>query len=335
MAAGPMVMKPAGSLIQAIQIQASSPGRHVVTALTRAELLREGQMASRDLHVIDPSFQNRMDTILAKPTAILLNLGDLRAAITAKRMLLFDMDHPLVASLIPKLEIALPRTLACSDERNAMPFEFACLEVILDHFCTTSRKRFEDLHEELQPLLDRLAHQQQATDMDDMRKLLWVRNRLLSCETDIREARTAVGDVLAADEDMASMYLTMYALTGHHRLPNEHREVEELFEDKFKQLVEIENEISEMKRVMDASEDIFRMIIDSKRNAMIKMSLLANIATVSMGTGATVGSIFGMNLMSSLETSPHAFAITASCISLMVGGTFYGALHYCKSRHLL
>lgn len=51
--------------------------------------------------------------------------------------------------------------------------------------------------------------------------------------------------------------------------------------------------------------------MDTSRNSLLTLDLQASIATMGLASGAFIAGLFGMNLHSSLETTPYAFWSTS------------------------
>jgi hypothetical protein len=62
---------------------------------------------------------------------------------------------------------------------------------------------------------------------------------------------------------------------------------------------------------MKNTETIMHIVLDKQRNDIILFDLKANLMAVSIATGTFVSSLFGMNLVSSLESSVGLFYLVA------------------------
>lgn len=127
--------------------------------------------------------------------------------------------------------------------------------------------------------------------------------------------------LLVSDEDMAAMYLTDTREGVGGRLQN-HQEVEILLENYSRRLEEMRNGVSELQGFISATEAYLKIRYDGQRNKIMRQTLVLSIGTFSMGTGTAVSSLFGMNLLSGLETHPHAFAAVASALCATSVGVF-------------
>lgn len=52
------------------------------------------------------------------------------------------------------------------------------------------------------------------------------------------------------------------------------------------------------------------MALDRHRNSLLKMTLMLNIFAVSVSSAAIIPALFGMNLVSQLESNAYAFGAT-------------------------
>ena len=82
--------------------------------------------------------------------------------------------------------------------------------------------RFSMFASGIKPLLD------DAFDSEGraLNRLLPIKYGLVAFETIVSETAKAIEDILEADEDMAEMYLTVKAKTGHRRSVDRHEDVE-------------------------------------------------------------------------------------------------------------
>jgi hypothetical protein len=122
--AAPLAAPNGVAWLQALQVQASSPDRAILTALPRRALCAETGLALRDLRVVDPSFRGQLPAILVRRGAIVVALEHLKAVITAERVLLFDASSARVKQFVPELLRALA-TSGDADETHGHAGELA------------------------------------------------------------------------------------------------------------------------------------------------------------------------------------------------------------------
>lgn len=76
-------------------------------------------------------------------------------------------------------------------------------------------------------------------------------------------------------------------------------------------------------------------MLDSGRNALLALDIKISMATMGVGVGALVAGLFGMNLVSGLEDTPHTFFIVtggAGIVALLV--YWYSSRVLRKVRHV-
>ena len=123
----------------------------------------------------------------------------------------------------------------------------------------------------------------------------------------------ALKELLKNDRDMADMYLSR-AVSDE----DDHEEVEFLLEAYVSDLSEIEMKSSGMIAHIEDTMQILELHLNSRRNHIIKLSLIMESLAVTTGTGAFIGSIFGMNLLSGLENHPAAFYYVLSATATLM-----------------
>lgn len=72
--------------------------------------------------------------------------------------------------------------------------------------------------------------------------------------------------------------------------------------------------------------------MDASRNALIRIDVAINMATLSIACGGTIAAVFGMNLESGLETAPGAFLIAAAGVTCLATVTFFGLYGFARWR---
>merc|ERR1719468_945368 len=109
-------------------------------------------------------------------------------------------------------------------------------------------------------------------------------------------------DLLNNNRDMADMYLD-----SSPREEYDHEEVEFLLEAYVADLAQIDMRAQAMIAHIDDTLQILELHLNARRNRIIRLSLILETFAVTTGTGAFIGSIFGMNLLSGFESHPTAF----------------------------
>ena len=116
-----------------------------------------------------------------------------------------------------------------------LPYEFRALEAVLISVTSALEGEFEGVRD---PVVRVLRELEEDIDRDKLRHLLIYSKKLGTFEQKARLVRDAIDDLLDADDDLASMYLTEKA-NGHERGEDDHQEVEMLLESYHKVCDEI------------------------------------------------------------------------------------------------
>ncbi|KAJ2654876.1 magnesium ion transporter [Coemansia sp. RSA 1200] len=285
----------------------------------KSELCAQHGLQPRDLRKIDSKFVNQMPAILVRKHAILINLLHIRALIEADRIVLFDSIGPqgsynqglLVYELQERLRspsASKSASAAAVAAESAQPFEFRALEAVLISVVNALQSDEEVLVNLVHNLL---AYLEESVDRSKLRELLQYSKRLSRFSQKVLNIRDAIEEVLEQDEDLASMYLTE-KLRGTMRRKDDHEDVELMMETYLKQVEEIVNHIESASSHVRTTEDVVNIILDSQRNSLLLLEIRLTILTVGLSTGTFITGLFGMNLLSTLESHPEAFFVVSS-----------------------
>ena len=190
-------------------------------------------------------------------------------------------------------------------------FELQVLETAL---ATIVAKLYRQL-ELVEPLLDGLVNDtiSQPTT-HKIGRLAALKKSIFTHKQGIQAITNALKELLNNDRDMADMYLE----SASNREDDDHEEIEFLLEAYVSDLSEIEMKSSAMIAHIDDTMQILELHLNSRRNHIIKLSLIMETLAVATGTGAFIGSIFGMNLLSGLENHPAAFYYVFSATATLM-----------------
>lgn len=188
----------------------------------------------RDLRKIDSS---TLPHILVRTSAILINLLHIRCLIKHNRVLVFDAYGTTDSHTQSLFMYDLEGKLQLREGRSAgsLPYEFRALEAVLISVTAGLEGEFEGVRE---PVVKVLRELEEDIDRDKLRHLLIYSKKLGTFEQKARLVRDAIDDLLEADDDLASMYLTEKA-QGIEREEDDHTEVEMLLESYYKVCDEI------------------------------------------------------------------------------------------------
>ncbi|KAL9101204.1 MAG: hypothetical protein Q9163_003522 [Psora crenata] len=261
--------------------------------------------------------------ILVRPSAILINLLHLRVLIKHNCVLVLDTYGSTGSFAQSQFMYDLSGKLSQKDSRQAagLPYEFRALEAVLISVTTGLEGEFEGVSE---PVVRVLRELEEDIDRDKLRHLLIYSKKLGTFEQKARLVRDAIDDLLEADDDLVTMYLTERA-QGKVREEDDHTEVEMLLESYHKVCDEIVQVSSNLVSNIRNTEEIVKAILDANRNSLMLLDLKFSIGTLGIGSGAFVASLYGMNLKNFIEESDLGFVgVTGWSIIFAIAVCTYG-----------
>ncbi|KAA8643425.1 hypothetical protein EYZ11_007285 [Aspergillus tanneri] len=286
----------------------------------KSELIAKYGLLPRDLRKIDSS---TLPHILVRPSAILINLLHLRVLIKADRVLVFDAygstDSYMQSMFVYDLEGKLRQKQV--QGAGALPYEFRALEAVLISVTTGLEEEFNGVRE---PVVRVLRALEEDIDRDKLRHLLIYSKRLGTFEQKARLVRDAIDDLLEADDDLASMYLSESA-NGIEREDHDHQEVEMLLESYHKVCDEIVQASGNLVTGIRNTEEVVKAILDANRNSLMLLDLKFSIGTLGLATGTLFSALYGMNLKNFIEESDIGFGgVSATCFAITAVVCMYG-----------
>ncbi|KAF3399768.1 Mitochondrial inner membrane magnesium transporter mrs2 [Penicillium rolfsii] len=289
----------------------------------KSELIAKYGLLPRDLRKIDSS---TLPHILVRPSAILINLLHLRVLIKADRVLVFDAygstDSYMQSLFIYDLEGKLRQKQSqVAQAGQALPYEFRALEAVLISVTTGLEEEFNGVRE---PVVRVLRALEEDIDRDKLRHLLIYSKKLGTFEQKARLVRDAIDDLLEADDDLATMYLTERG-TGKEREEDDHQEVEMLLESYHKVCDEIVQSSGNLVTNIRNTEEVVKAILDANRNSLMLLDLKFSIGTLGLATGTLFSALYGMNLKNFIEESDLGFGgVSFVCFALTGVVCLYG-----------
>lgn len=270
-----------------------------------------------------------------RPSAILINLLHLRCLIKHNRVLVFDIygstDSYAQSLFMYDLEGKLRQKQASAALGGNLPYEFRALEAVLISVTSGLESEFEGVRE---PVVRVLRELEEDIDRDKLRHLLIYSKKLGTFEQKARLVRDAIDDLLEADDDLASMYLTEKA-EGQEREEDNHEEVELLLESYHKVCDEIVQVSSNLVSAIRNTEEIVRAILDANRNSLMLLELKFSIGTLGISAGMFIAALYGMNLENFIEETHYGFAgISGLSTVIAVIACMYGLRKLRKVQRL-
>ncbi|KAL5341461.1 hypothetical protein BJX70DRAFT_358848 [Aspergillus crustosus] len=286
----------------------------------KSELIAKYGLLPRDLRKIDSS---TLPHIFVRPSTILINLLHLRVLIKADRVLVFDAygstDSYMQSLFVYDLEGKLRQKQVPG--AGALPYEFRALEAVMVSVTSGLEEEFNGVRE---PVVRVLRALEEDIDRDKLRHLLIYSKKLGSFEQKARLVRDAIDDLLEADDDLASMYLSERA-KGVEREEDDHQEVEMLLESYHKVCDEIAQASENLVTSIRNTEEVVKAILDANRNSLMLLDLKFSIGTLGLATGTLFSALYGMNLKNFIEESDLGFsAVSVTCFAISAVVCVYG-----------
>ncbi|KAL4883876.1 hypothetical protein BJY04DRAFT_183429 [Aspergillus karnatakaensis] len=286
----------------------------------KSELIAKYGLLPRDLRKIDSS---TLPHIFVRPSTILINLLHLRVLIKADRVLVFDAygstDSYMQSLFVYDLEGKLRQKQVPG--AGALPYEFRALEAVMISVTSGLEEEFNGVRE---PVVRVLRALEEDIDRDKLRHLLIYSKKLGTFEQKARLVRDAIDDLLEADDDLASMYLSERA-KGVEREEDDHQEVEMLLESYHKVCDEIAQASENLVTSIRNTEEVVKAILDANRNSLMLLDLKFSIGTLGLATGTLFSALYGMNLKNFIEESDLGFgAVSVTCFAISAVVCVYG-----------
>ncbi|KAG7336076.1 hypothetical protein KOW79_000769 [Hemibagrus wyckioides] len=297
----------------------------------KTELYQEVGLQARDLR-----FQH-LTSITSRNNKIIIRMESLKAVVTPESLLVLDfrglgLEKWLVLELGPQL--AGDGALAT----YSLPFEFRALEAILQHRINTLQARLNEVQPQILDCLESLVDPKLlSADRSKLHMLLLSSKSLSELETDIKVFKDSLLKILDEDELIEELCLTKWTdprVFEESSLGLDHaHEMELLLENYFMQAEELGNKARELKGLIDDSESVIFINLDSHRNVMMRLNLQLTMGTFSLSLFGLIGVAFGMNLMSSFEEDPRAFWLVTG-VMFLGSGLIWRRLLSFLGRHL-
>ncbi|XP_015212526.1 magnesium transporter MRS2 homolog, mitochondrial [Lepisosteus oculatus] len=297
----------------------------------KTELYQELNLQARDLR-----FQH-LTSISTRNNRIILRMEFLKAVITPECLLILDyrnvnLDHWLFRELAPQL--AGDGQLVT----YSLPFEFRAIEAILQHRVSTLQARLHEVQPQVFETLESLVNPKMlSVERSKLHVLLQNSKNLSELETDIKVFKESLLKILDEDELIEEMCLTKWTdpqVFEESSLGIDHaEEMELLLENYYRQAEDLANKARELKVLIDDSESVIFINLDSHRNIMMRLNLQLTMGTFSLSLFGLVGVAFGMNLESSFEEDPRVFWLVTG-IMFLGSGLIWRRLLSFLGRHL-
>lgn len=260
------------------------------------QILRKNLADELGIHVRDLRpvfFHKQVATIFTRNKSIIINLGKIKLIVTKDKVFIFNFERSWVEkTFIPEF-IDRIKDWKTQD----ICFEFWVLDFILVYKMKFLQTSYAKLKKKGQRLLTLL---QKSFDDANLEKLLNFRKELLNLETNIKENKEAVIEILEDDGAMEDLYFS-------DKKDNDYEEVESILEAFLEQVEEIVNSIDELQENLDDTQGIISLKMNNRRNAIIRLDLVVSILTTILTIFTVITGVYGMNLRNNMEDSYEAF----------------------------
>eukprot|EP00916_Digyalum_oweni_P016975 GHVL01027841.1.p1 GENE.GHVL01027841.1~~GHVL01027841.1.p1 ORF type:complete len:394 (+),score=49.55 GHVL01027841.1:1260-2441(+) len=289
----------------------------------RMEVADKLGISVRDVRLCDPAFHDQMYMFGVREGAILLKLGTISGFIQHNRMLLFNPGTRGVRIIGERVWHAWRHrnqvleegrrdgneeihTNARLGDRKLLSFELLCLQEATRYVLSDLQSEVDQLHDGVTRNLARQTFEDRGPSVKILQDTLIQKTSLQSLYMKIANLKSTTKNILGADEDMASMYLTDFQM-GNKREESDHAEVEVMFEIWYQMLEEMQLDIESMRASILHREELSRLQLDSRRNDIMQLELRVSVLTCCLTASALLAGLFGMNLQIGFESSIVAF----------------------------
>lgn len=286
----------------------------------KSTLCASNGLQPRDLRKLDGTLKNQLPVILVRSSAILVNLGTVKAIIRHNGVTLFeglDLDERIrqqeyIQEIKSKLK-ANNSTKTCQQ-----PFEFVVLETILQKTLQSLQDEFDELAPTVE---EHLAALQRYVQWERLKILLTCKLKVTLFQERVNSIKECIAELLESDDDMAGMYLS-YKASQFMRPINAHEEIELLLESYLKTAEEISSRLQVLITDMQSTEDIVNIGLVGQRNELLLLELKLGIGTFAASMGGFGASVLGMNLPNHMEHSQYAFTAVLASLLTIAGTAF-------------
>ncbi|KAM6184605.1 magnesium transporter MRS2 homolog, mitochondrial [Rhynchocyon petersi] len=295
------------------------------------ELHQELGLQARDLR-----FQHVM-SFTARNNRIIMRMEYLKAVITPECLLILDYRN---LNLEQWLFRELPSQLAEEGQlvTYPLPFEFRAIEALLQYWINTLQGKLNILQPVILETLEALVDPKHSSvDRSKLHVLLQNGKSLSELETDIKIFKESILEILDDEELLEELCLTKWSdpqVFEKSSAGIDHAEEMELLLENYYRLAEdLSNTARELRVLIDDSQSIIFINLDSHRNVMMRLNLQLTMGTFSLSLFGLMGVAFGMNLESSLEEDHRVFWLVTG-IMFMGSGLIWRRLLSFLGRQL-
>ncbi|PNJ15729.1 magnesium transporter MRS2 homolog, mitochondrial isoform X2 [Pongo pygmaeus] len=193
-----------------------------------------------------------------------------------------------------------------------LPFEFRAIEALLQYWINTLQGKLSVLQPLILETLDALVDPKHSSvDKSKLHILLQNGKSLSELETDIKIFKESILEILDEEELLEELCVSKWSdpqVFEKSSAGIDHaEEMELLLENYYRLADDLSNAARELRVLIDDSQSIIFINLDSHRNVMMRLNLQLTMGTFSLSLFGLMGVAFGMNLESSLEEDHRIF----------------------------
>ncbi|CAB9505377.1 inner membrane magnesium transporter MRS2 [Seminavis robusta] len=210
-------------------------------------------------------------------------------------------------------------------ESRELSFELTCVDAVLGSVVTILGKDSNELQKSSIRAMDGLLRQSSGEQGEEI--LRHMKNSVKEMTSRVKGFIRAMNLVLDETEDMALMNLSR--LLSHPErfiqpvpeeiLNEESDEPELILEAHLQHAFSLTNSLDLVRGEIQTTQELINQRLDAVRNRLLLANMLISIGSLVVAFGSFIGSVFGMNVMNSLEDSDTAFntIVLATCLSMV------------------
>ncbi len=247
----------------------------------------------RDLRPVFSVLQ--VSTILPRSRAVIINLGFIKAVLTAdKSFFLHQHQSETLENFLKSFEERI------SSREKIDDFFLFALEQILEAKARQMNKKVATLDESLRKVLHDI---QRNFSGNNLEKMLYLKKRVSKLETRLKEIHSAAKEVL---EDEQNFFELVSVSAGEN---NARLEIESILENFIEQIEDNIGHIFRAKEDLDDTDQYINLKLSSQRTTVVQIDLVATLFALIFSFLAVIVGLYGVNLKNGYENSSWAFYI--------------------------
>lgn len=282
---------------------------------------------ARDIRQLDSAFAIPSEpSIEVRDQAILVNTDPVRAIILRSRCLVFLL--PDDKNMATTLQVLFEEVGGNTDTQ--VPYEFRALEVVLAALCRHYHVQFDMVAPVIFTSLKRLVSEQPS--VGELNALRSFKNTMNEFQSRVDGVRRALMATLNNEEDMRLLYLTKLH-SNRSLLGNlwsfDSEEAEVLIENYLQDIYATQTRATLLQQRIQNTETVVKLRLDAMRNYLLGVNIMFSVASISLSVGTFTVGVFGMNLVSGLETVPGwFFGVATLSTTLMATSGYFTMRHF-------